>query len=171
MNKTKNKIKNTVINLLYKKPIEKITVKEITNRLEINRSTFYAYYQNLYNVIDEIEFEILNNIKKTIKENSDFKEILIKTISYVKDNKKIFNILLNSPYFNLKNKLFNVLQNEFINTNSKYISDDPLKTKYNSYFYLTGCIGIVSAWLNDDCIYPVSKIHECIFSVFNIDEI
>lgn len=37
---------------LYKdKPIEKITVKEITNRAGYNRGTFYAYFKDTYEVL------------------------------------------------------------------------------------------------------------------------
>lgn len=41
---TKMVIKNSFVKLLAKKPLEKVTVKEICELSEINRATFYKYY-------------------------------------------------------------------------------------------------------------------------------
>ena len=45
--KTKRAIQKTFIDLLREKPIEKITVKEIAERAEINKTTFYSHYETL----------------------------------------------------------------------------------------------------------------------------
>ena len=43
--KTKRAIQKAFIALLREKPIEKITVKEIAERAEINKTTFYSHYE------------------------------------------------------------------------------------------------------------------------------
>ena len=52
---TKRKIMQCFWELFEQKSIEKITVSEITSRLKINRSTFYAYFKDVYDVLDQIE--------------------------------------------------------------------------------------------------------------------
>ena len=44
--KTKRAIQKAFVALLREKPIEKITVKEIAERAEINKTTFYSHYEN-----------------------------------------------------------------------------------------------------------------------------
>ena len=45
--KTKRAIQKAFVALLREKPIEKITVKEIAERAEINKTTFYSHYETL----------------------------------------------------------------------------------------------------------------------------
>ena len=44
---TVHMIQNIFLELLKEKPVAKITVKEICERAEINRSTFYKHYQDV----------------------------------------------------------------------------------------------------------------------------
>ena len=53
--KTKRAIQKAFIDLLREKPIEKITVKEIAERAEINKTTFYSHYETLDALIAEME--------------------------------------------------------------------------------------------------------------------
>ena len=53
--KTKRAIQKAFIALLREKPVEKITVKEIAERAEINKTTFYSHYETLDALTAEIE--------------------------------------------------------------------------------------------------------------------
>ena len=53
--KTKRAIQKAFIELLREKPIEKITVKEIAERAEINKTTFYAHYETLDALTNQME--------------------------------------------------------------------------------------------------------------------
>ena len=53
--KTRRAIQKTFIDLLREKPIEKITVKEIAERAEINKTTFYSHYETLDALTAEME--------------------------------------------------------------------------------------------------------------------
>ena len=54
--------------LFKKKPITKITVKNITDRAGFYRSTFYLYFTDVYDVLDQIEDNILHDWEIMIKE-------------------------------------------------------------------------------------------------------
>lgn len=51
---TKTSIIEAFVQLLLKKPFEKITIKDITDLANINRATFYAHYDDKYQLFDEI---------------------------------------------------------------------------------------------------------------------
>lgn len=56
MVQTKKIIKDTFWELLEEKPYNKITVKDIVERLGVNRNTFYYYFQDIPTLmIDSIE--------------------------------------------------------------------------------------------------------------------
>lgn len=56
---TRMVIKESFFALLREKPMEKITVRELCEKAEINRSTFYKHYLDCYDLLDKIEQEAL----------------------------------------------------------------------------------------------------------------
>ncbi len=70
--KTKRAIRNAFAELLAQKEIDEITVKDIADTADINRKTFYHYYRGVYQVVDEIENEVVNAFDEAIRD-FDFK--------------------------------------------------------------------------------------------------
>ena len=48
------------------KPIEKITIREITDRAGYNRATFYLYFRDVYDLLAQIEDEILGEVRHLV---------------------------------------------------------------------------------------------------------
>ena len=65
--KTERGIKNAFIELRSKKPLEKITVKELCESARINKSTFYAHYKDIYDLSDAMEEEVVQSITNSIQ--------------------------------------------------------------------------------------------------------
>ena len=61
---TQRNIKNALVNLLETNKFDFITINQIVEEAEITRSTFYRYYDDKYELISEIEEEILEHIHK-----------------------------------------------------------------------------------------------------------
>lgn len=57
--KTKKAIRDALTQLLEEKDISQITITDIADTAVINRKTFYNYYRDIYDVIDEIENELI----------------------------------------------------------------------------------------------------------------
>ena len=76
--KTEKAIRKTFHELLQEKDISRITVKELTERAEINKTTFYAHYETLPDLVNTLETEnidyIINNLDQVqlLFTNSDF---------------------------------------------------------------------------------------------------
>ena len=72
MNKKNNKqfqgsavrMERAMLELMNCFPFEKITVKTICDRAGVNRSTFYAHYTDIYDMIEQME----NNLRKELME-------------------------------------------------------------------------------------------------------
>ena len=79
--------------ILEEKSLDKITVKDICERSEINRNTFYYYFDNVYDVLYSI-FEIeKKQMLEDVEESDSFLEEYKKTASFVVNNKKaVINI-------------------------------------------------------------------------------
>lgn len=59
---TRRVIQQSFVRLLSRKPIAKITVKEICEQADVNRSTFYAHYQDPYDLMLKIKQDVLQEI-------------------------------------------------------------------------------------------------------------
>ena len=55
---TQKVLKDSLLQLLEKKPINKITVKEVCELAELNRATFYAHYTDCPDLLESIENEM-----------------------------------------------------------------------------------------------------------------
>lgn len=64
--KTERGIKNAFIELRSKKPLEKITVRELCQKAQINKSTFYTHYKDIYELSDTLEAEVVESITNSI---------------------------------------------------------------------------------------------------------
>ena len=64
--KTRKAIRNAFAQLLSEKDMSRITVRDIAELAEINRKTFYRYYSGIYQVVDEIEDEIVQTFESVL---------------------------------------------------------------------------------------------------------
>ncbi len=65
--RTKAAIKEAFIELRKSKPIEKITVTELTKLANINKATFYLHYSDIFMLSDEIEDSVIDEILLNLK--------------------------------------------------------------------------------------------------------
>ena len=64
--RTRKNIHNAFIQLRSKKPLEKISVKELAELAYINKATFYSHYHDIYDLSDKLENELITSIINTI---------------------------------------------------------------------------------------------------------
>lgn len=164
--KTKNLIYSTLIDLMKEKTFEEIRVSDICNRALINRSTFYAHYEDKY----ELLVDFINNLKEEFvaklsknRNNLDTRDYYIELIKvfldYVEDKKDIYSLIM------LKNRnsimmdiLLSVVNDDVI----KRVKSDEINTKIPgniiAKFYLGGVINLGVEWLKDDNKYTKEDI-------------
>ena len=64
--KTKQSIRQGLINLMKKKKLSEITVTELTELVDINRATFYHHYRDIYDLFESIENELYDEFEHTL---------------------------------------------------------------------------------------------------------
>ena len=86
---TKQAIKSTFLKLLRDKPLNQISVKTIVENCGINRKSFYYYYQDLPDLIDEIVSEQVDLLVTNYPKFSSTEECLEVALRYLLDNKTL----------------------------------------------------------------------------------
>lgn len=69
--KTRNSIKNAFLQLRSKKPLEKITIKELSELAKINKATFYLHYSDIYDLSENLERQVVCDCLKNVQNPKD----------------------------------------------------------------------------------------------------
>ena len=182
MNKSESKYFNTAIRmdkafleLLEKKDFAYITVKEICEKAEVNRSTFYLHYETISDLLLESSQYIIKQFTNFMPHNTnDFleklttrpidelylitPEYLAPYLTYVKDHKRIFRttveqasaLQMTEAYNKLNQYVFVPILERFNVAQSDH--------KYMMSFYISGLMAIIHEWLKDDCRDSIEHI-------------
>ncbi|MFJ8247960.1 TetR/AcrR family transcriptional regulator [Peribacillus asahii] len=67
--RTRESIRDALVALIEEKSFEAISVKDITTRAKINRGTFYAHYQDKFDLMTKCEEEIMLEMSRIAKQN------------------------------------------------------------------------------------------------------
>lgn len=154
---TKNMMKEAVLELLEQKPLDKITVTDVCENADVNRSTFYAYYEDIVQLLREIEDDVLNQLPVSpdapgAYTNERFLSTLVDFFDYVRVNERRFRILIvqrDSSSFN--NRLVNTVMEKYKNLTK---TEDGLPDRYAYVYCVSGVIGIMKEWINGN--FPIS---------------
>lgn len=143
--RSKKLIMNAVHTLLCKKKsLNAITITDIVNEAGINRGTFYNHYNNIGDVIDEMEDELMLKITHSWEQDKlqcNSMENLINTISTsIKENESeyrdIVNYIPQYIYDEIKSKLLKEIANNFLKN-----TDIKEEDKLTVYLLVNGIAG------------------------------
>ena len=148
---TRQAIMYSLLKLLQEKSIDKITVKDICELCEINRNTFYYYYSDIYQVLEELlKFETEKSLKEDQKYES-FYEDFLKRYHLIIEYKKVVYNLYNSKNRDLILKYFQDITEDFV---EKYVYKEvkgkkllPEDIKFIIDFYSSSMIGNIFRWM------------------------
>ena len=172
---TKMVLKESFIALLEKKDISKISIKEICEDADINRATFYAHYNDQYDFMNQIQNELLKNIEKHLSTyiQNDLPVIPIDMVEqifeYIKENAQICKLLLSERGdLNFQKRVFMLVYEKIINDITKSGTISKEDAEYIYAFTLTGCIGVIQKWLNNDMKKPPRFMAEAIIKLTTV---
>lgn len=196
MNKSESKYFNTalrfdkaLLDLLEKKPFEYITISEICELAQVNRSTFYLHYENTSDLLKETTEYVIHrftsyftmddmNIMTKFNdcELQDLKFISDKYLHpyllFVKENKRLFLSVLSRPKDFNSNEAFQKLFDRIFTPILDRFHYPKDEQNYVMMFYLNGITAIIAQWLKDDCEKSIEDIsviiHDCIYGKENM---
>lgn len=169
---TKMVLQDSLFELMEKKPITKITIKELCENADINRTTFYAHYTDQYDLLTKIEDEtiswakeaISNLISKTDK-NENIK-ILEEIFQYFVENSKHLKILMSEKGdINFQKQVFTIIYQQLgISSLAAQYKDLSLREDY-FVFVINGSIGLLQHWLKNGMNRSAKDMAEIIYNM------
>lgn len=167
---TQNKIKEVLIELLAEKPINKITIQDICRKADVNRTTFYTHFNDIYDLMRKIEVEKMHAIHALFHtpEGEDcpsfegfpsFNEVTLeRLINFILENPNFYKIYLND--FNVCQTFMATAHEQEYEQEHEHIrksllcKENPISETalwYQFEYIKAGLMGVIRTWLNTDC--------------------
>ncbi len=171
---SKKMIRESLYELMRERPINKISVTEICERADVNRSTFYSYYTDIYDLHQQIInefFSIQKSVIKHIKESirsvtaldgfnyDDFYEIVYYYLKTVKENTDLYKFIFNQNVDNSVHASFGKVTYHTIKDVLRPIieEDRAVELKKAFTFVAGGTTALIMTWVEKDCDTPLEE--------------
>lgn len=159
---TRRLLKDSLLELLQTKNIRHITVTELCENADLNRSTFYAYYESPYDLMMSMERDIVKDSIAMLEGCPDFPVrkkmlyLLEKHLLYVKAHIREFQAFSSDigEDFNLPIKTMEIIVHPYLKFLAKKSDLSEYEKNQISIFCTFGVIGIVKEWIREKT--PVS---------------
>jgi len=159
---TKLAIKKAFIQQVEEEGFERVTVKKLALTAQINRGTFYLHYSDKYDVMEDLQQELLMELERYVKhvqpvdafqtmKMGQLYQPFIKVIACIKEHAPAFRMLLGeqgSPGFTQKMKI--IFGNHILDRLSVLREEvqDPEFQQYLQAFIASAILGVIQEWLD-----------------------
>ena len=157
--KTRKVIYNSRMELLTEKELHKVTVQEISDMADINRTTFYKHFLDVYDLYDKLEQEILIEWGMLVLNMQDLrsKEFFDSLVGYVDKNRNVFKMVFSSKApGQLRARFEKLLEGllQKIESEKKGADIKDTKLSYQTSYRSQGCIAVRSRWIDQGADQP-----------------
>ncbi|WP_040192266.1 TetR/AcrR family transcriptional regulator [Clostridium culturomicium] len=151
---TKRALEASLKNMLLKKPLDKITINDITDDCGMNRMTFYYHFKDIYDLVEwscEEDASRALNGKKTY---DTWQQGLLQIFNAVLDNKPfIMNVYRSVSREQVELYLYKItykLLIDVVEDQAQGMKVKEVDKKFIANFYKFAFVGLMLDWIKDD---------------------
>lgn len=159
--RTRTQLRQQLLLLMQEKPVQQITVKELCDRCDINRGTFYLHYKDVQALLASIETELMEQLEQMLdsldphtmrfSSKSVPSPELCSVFEFIADNADVVRVLLcdgqDSAFLA---QVMDVIRQRVLPIWSNEFSQKGASAEYVYEFVVSGCIGMLQHWLKSD---------------------
>ena len=177
---SKRVIRESLFELMQDRPINKITVKELCERADVNRSTFYAYYTDIYDLNRKIvkEFftmqrEFINRTMEILSAKpditnlsvDDFYEITLLYMTTVKENRDLYKFV----FYGQSNTPIQISYDKVFFSEINRVMPEQYKESFRRSFSFVsgGTTALFMRWILNDCREPTEDVAKSLAYYYN----
>ncbi len=152
------------------RPIGKITVREICERTSIHRSTFYAHYRDVFDLVEKVEKSMSRQLTETffrkLDEKAPARDCFAEIFAFIREHRDFY------LYYLTESRQYGVLQLawETVRDRAAAVSAGPEKfgaqtteeMEYHGVFFLVGMTAVVRMWLQKGCPEEPEALYDLI---------
>ena len=151
--KTKRQLRQGLTELLKEKSVKDITVRELSDLVDINRGTFYLHYKDVFDMVEQIEKEMFENFRNVLDGysvktlNGKPLPMIVGIFRFVKENSDMCGVLISkNGDISFINRLKDLVRERCLN-DWMALFNKSQNFEYYYSFIVSGCIGLLQSWL------------------------
>ena len=170
--RTKKALRDALLTLLESKSINEITVTELTTLADVNRATFYFYYIDLLDMLQQVQNEVYECFRQIVEESNEsittiegFTSYCEKVLTFCKEHENLCRFIVKND---VNNQLYKYIQKILLNNipNTKDMFDENNPARYLSNYVLTAMTGIMIDWMEEGMHIPPHDLAEFCANVY-----
>lgn len=165
---TDERIIRTVYDLMTRerRPLGKITVREICERADIHRSTFYAHYRDVYDLVERVEQSMSRQLTETFFRRLDAgasaRDCFTEIFAFIRNHREFY------LYYLTESKQSGVLALAWETIRDRadgvgpetFGAESMAEMEYHGVFFLVGMTAMVRLWLQRGCREEPEALYE-----------
>lgn len=169
--RTRRLLKQGLAELMQEKEFKNITVKDITDRMDLNRGTFYLHYRDTYDLLEKMENEVLEELQSLIDTYVEpgtpqsLHSVLNPVMDYIVENRKLCRAIFeNQACGDFIGKFRDLMYRNGEKLISKRLSAAQ-KKRYNLAFGFIsyGLMGTVQHWFDSKMDLSKEEVVEILY--------
>ena len=171
---TQNALKQSLLSFLKEKPVNKITVKEVCERAELNRATFYAHYSDCFALLESIEEDLLETFCSSLKlvDSFDVTALIEAIYAMIEQQQEACRVLIfQNACPNVLRRMIDMARSESISYWKKHLRRATEAELEMLYTHLSnGLMHVVvegyEKYSREEVVHFVNRIVQCSLSQF-----
>lgn len=173
--RTKMLLQNALVDLMLEKAVGKISVKELTQKADVNRSTFYLHYLDIYDMLEQMENEFVETIQGFFHDfftplpTSMPLTLFVNISEWLEQDKEYYvKLLRGSASGYIFEELESRIRDEFLTLLYLIFLDEEsldLRTRVN--FTVSGTVGVLRMWIMEGGNISLVELSETIDDILN----
>jgi len=164
--KTRKNLYTALLELMKEKTFEEIKVLDICNHALINRSTFYAHYNDKYELLADLIEDLKNSLASELKKNKNisntreyYLEMIKLFLAHIKENKEAYlAILIKNRNSITMDMIYDVLEQDI----TIHLQEDKdlakIPARIISKFYLGAVVNVGMDWIRQNNSYTKEEM-------------
>lgn len=148
--RTKKLLRQALAELMREKEFKNITVSDVVRSADINRGTFYTYYQDVFDLREKVENEMIDTLREMIKnalsgpDVTTMRPVIEQAIGYLEENHDLtYALLRDRGTGSFEQKLMALMEECSEKIRPPRGEDD----YFPIWFVAAGCIGMMKKWM------------------------
>jgi len=168
--KTRQVIMATLVELMSHKDFEKITINEIAENANVNRGTIYLHFVDKYDLLNQCVESSLTELSKyceiAMAEGGSPKESIENTFKYMEEHAFLYKTLLNNNGVTaFRNKLMDILLLSIGNPMDIHRIKNIVQNDIIIQFVASGAVGVMVWWITNSMPYSAKDITEQVWQL------
>jgi len=141
---------------------QKIKISDLIKDCNITRSTFYYYFDDIYDLLEWLLDKEAVELVESYSENNEWEQGILMLLQYITDNADMCHCIYNSVgNIYLQKMMFHqakTLIGEYIDKNFPDLEIDPTRRDFVEGFYSRAYLAQLAAWVDEDMAIPPKEM-------------